>query len=402
MNSNHKINKIGITGHYFIDWMGGYDFIRSVVDSLLAVDDRKFKIYLILPIRGYKSTLIRCLRVIKDVVKRRVNRYPNHKKIYEIAKDTFDKRVEIRLIDYGEASLNRFCKINNIDILIPAGKPFGKKIKTPWIGWVGDFQHKNLTNFFSKKEIADRDIFFKKMFLKAKSVIVNSKTVGKEALEYYPNKNCKIYPMPFNASISNKNVENIFEVKKKYRIREDFFMCSNQFWMHKDHPTLFKAFAIFCSRNHNIKLICTGELREPRNSSYIPYLHKLIEELGISQRVSLLGLIPKAEQLTLMSSAIALIQPSLSEGGPGGGAGFEAVALGVRCILSDISVNKEIMQERVRFFEKGKPDSLFNEMLYASENLEEAPALEYLHRKSQERKLACGKLLFAAMDELIG
>jgi glycosyltransferase involved in cell wall biosynthesis len=47
------------------------------------------------------------------------------------------------------------------------------------------------------------------------------------------------------------------------------------------------------------------------------------------------------------------MQPTLYEGGPGGGATFEAIGMGTPAVVSDIPVNREIDQGGVHFFRAG-------------------------------------------------
>jgi glycosyltransferase involved in cell wall biosynthesis len=57
------------------------------------------------------------------------------------------------------------------------------------------------------------------------------------------------------------------------------------------------------------------------------------------------------------------VQPTLFEGGPGGGATFDAVALGIPSLLSDIPVNLEISDPLVRFFKTSNAESLAEKMM---------------------------------------
>jgi len=59
-----------------------------------------------------------------------------------------------------------------------------------------------------------------------------------------------------------------------------------------------------------------------------------------------------------MRGAVAVVQPTLFEGGPGGGAVWEAVGLGVPALVSDIDVNREINDAGVTFFRVGDSDQL--------------------------------------------
>lgn len=45
----------------------------------------------------------------------------------------------------------------------------------------------------------------------------------------------------------------------------------------------------------------------------------LAKKLGIESKIKILGHIPKLEQIELIKNCIAVIQPTLFEGGPGGG-----------------------------------------------------------------------------------
>jgi glycosyltransferase involved in cell wall biosynthesis len=93
---------------------------------------------------------------------------------------------------------------------------------------------------------------------------------------------------------------------------------------------------------------------------------ELAVSLGIKDRVLVLGLLPKPHQIALMRDSVAVLQPTLCEGGPGGGATYNAVSLGVPVILSNIPINCEISEEReTSFFQAQDPASLATAMTSA-------------------------------------
>jgi glycosyltransferase involved in cell wall biosynthesis len=92
-------------------------------------------------------------------------------------------------------------------------------------------------------------------------------------------------------------------------------------------------------------------------------LMREISELRLQDHILLLGHIPKLDQIYIMKECIAVIQPTLFEGGPGGGSVYDAVALGVPSIVSDIPVNKEIVDKNVLFFKAGSEQDLYHNML---------------------------------------
>jgi hypothetical protein len=88
-----------------------------------------------------------------------------------------------------------------------------------------------------------------------------------------------------------------------------------------------------------------------------------------------------------MNHAIALVQPTLFEGGPGGGAVYNAIAMGTRCIISDIPVNKEIEDSTVTFFKAASPEDLCGKMALVLSQSYKKPnvaQLEYLGDKRMQ------------------
>jgi glycosyltransferase involved in cell wall biosynthesis len=94
-------------------------------------------------------------------------------------------------------------------------------------------------------------------------------------------------------------------------------------------------------------------------------IKELLFELKISRSVHLLGHIAKEDQIALVRGSIAVIQPTLFEGGPGGGSIYDAVALGVPGLVSDIPVNREIDDPNITYFAPGDSDGLAQLMIQA-------------------------------------
>ena len=71
---------------------------------------------------------------------------------------------------------------------------------------------------------------------------------------------------------------------------------------------------------------------------------------GAGNLANNLGNINKKYQVQLLKNSIALIQPSLFEGGPGAGAVNEAIAIDLPVIVSDIEIHKEIKHNKIFYF----------------------------------------------------
>jgi glycosyltransferase involved in cell wall biosynthesis len=100
-----------------------------------------------------------------------------------------------------------------------------------------------------------------------------------------------------------------------------------------------------------------------------------------------------------MRRAVAVIQPTWFEGGPGGGAVYDAVSTGTPAILSDIPVNREVETDgrRIRFFRAGSAGDLAEQMRAALERRPQPLAREELCRQSEARAERLGSRLLEAI-----
>ncbi|MFV0350129.1 MAG: glycosyltransferase, partial [Halodesulfovibrio sp.] len=128
-------------------------------------------------------------------------------------------------------------------------------------------------------------------------------------------------------------------MKTRYGIKGDYLMCCNQFWVHKDHKTLFSALALLRERGIRPQLVCTGAAEDARHPDYFNSLTRFLAEHGLAGQITILGLIPRADQIQLLRGAAGVIQPSLFEG-------WSTVIedcrlLGKSVVYSDIQVHLE-------------------------------------------------------------
>ena len=117
----------------------------------------------------------------------------------------------------------------------------------------------------------------------------------------------------------------------------------------------------------------TAEMEDYRNPNYIKDLMARVQALGISDDCYFLGFIPKLDQIAIMRSAVALIQPTLFEGAPGGLSVSEVIGIGQRVIVSDIPVNREIEQYVAEYFPPTDARALFYAMCRVRKQVNSGP-----------------------------
>ena len=219
--------------------------------------------------------------------------------------------------------------------------------ETPNVSYYPDLQHKYLTNFFTNEEIDTRNKDIANLLKNSKTLILHSLNVKADIIKFFPkeSKNCHLLSLPFSPLLYNKNWLKKLKINAfdKYKLPKKYFLISNQFWIHKSHITAFKALAEISKTDQfkDIHIVCTGATNDYRFPNYFEELKEQTKKLKIDKKIIYLGLIPKREQIEVMKNSLAIIQPTLFEGSPGGGVLEDAISIGVPAIISDIKVNLE-------------------------------------------------------------
>lgn len=324
-------------------WAGGLDFLRHILNGLIAVK------------ASHNVSVIVAVEVsfLDTGLYRQFQDFISH---------TGNNGIEQITYQAWNSDLAEVLLAHQIDIILPVNADLGAHFPVPWVAYIPDFQHKYLFNNFSEQECFQRETAFAARLRDCTAMLVNSAAVKNDITTFYPWINAERVsalpytpgPMPEWLALESKPVQQKFGIDKAY-----FIMC-NQFWLHKEHKTAIEAFAKL--HDASLELVCTGTMEDYRDPGYIDSIKQLVATLKISTRVKFLGHVSKAEQIGLLKGARALIQPTLFEGGPGGGAVYDAVALDVPVIISDIAVNQEVNARHLTFFEAGSVTGLADAM----------------------------------------
>ena len=384
--------KIGVLCNKFIEWGGGIGFLQLILQGLECTS-LKNNITIVLLVPKRESTLF---RHIKNSVKIILNYFNFNKyKTKNIIKDSHiinqlvnSVNVKVKLFRYKHtlSNLEKISINEDIDVLLPSFDNLGVNFPIPWVGYIYDFQHKEMPYFFSENDIKSRNYLFSNMFLNSKVILVNSLKVKSDINKYFDYEPEKIFSLPFTPFSNKKKSVSHLSVLNNHKITGKYFIISNQFWRHKDHLTAFLAFASFCLINSDYQLVCTGHLSDYRNLSYINTLKDVLIKNSIEKRVIFTGFLNKVEMLIIMENASCLIQPTLYEGGPGGGAVYDAYAFGIPILLSDIEINDEVIDcgNIIRFESKNSKDLCSKMNLAISRNKVDYSTINAFMNKANE------------------
>lgn len=404
---------IALLGQYF-GWGGGVDFLRHVANGLLAKQvEYKLSLFLLLPVQNKIESPSDFVSVVKRSLKKSIaDRRPYFVRsvpaYHPNMLDSFSHiHGNIEIIQYAntQEGLLRTLKKIGADVALPINGSLGKDYPIPWVGYIYDFQHKYYPQYFSGSECLTRDISFATTLRDAEAVIVNAQSVKDDINIFFPYHGCSIFTLPFAPTpIENWFDDPSVDTIECYNLPSDFFLISNQFWVHKSHVTAFEALSKLENMNtgRDIHIICTGITDDYRFPDYLSELKRRISALGLDAKIHIIGHIPKEDQIQIMKRSIAVLQPTLFEGGPGGGAVYDAVSLGVPVILSDIPVNREVSADNVFFFESGSSDSMATVMAeLLCKNKLRTPK-DILLTRGDSYKLLLGSNLMEAVCHVLG
>ncbi len=241
------------------------------------------------------------------------------------------------------------------DLVLPVLCNVLRGVDIPCVSYIPDLQEEYLPDFFGREEIQYRrkkNLFCLK---KTSDLLLMSKTVKDDLSRFYNivTHRPRIWCQPC-APLSDPLYWNDEpQVLTKYSLPEKYFVISNQFWVHKNHITAFKAVKEIRDRGVlDVSLICTGDTTDYRNATHIKELEEYIRINGLSDNIRILGYIPKLDQIELLKHALAVVQPTLFEGGAGGFSGQEAIAYDRPLIISNIQINLELADiDNICFFD---------------------------------------------------
>lgn len=231
------------------------------------------------------------------------------------------------------------AQMDDIDVLYPFPGKGQAPAGVTRVHWIPDFQHCHLPHLFSEADLAWRNRHFAALAAGSDMVVLSSRAALDDFCRYFDVR-CPTHVLRFATSPEPDWFSgNPRAVQARYGISGPYLMCCNQFWVHKDHKTLFAALALLRRQGVELPLVCTGAAEDSRHPEYMASLRGMLEDNGLSGQVAILGLIPRSDQIQLLRGARAVVQPSQFEG-------WSTVIedcrlLGTSVVYSDIPVHLE-------------------------------------------------------------
>jgi hypothetical protein len=334
-------------------WNGGFNFFENLIFFL-----KKYKKNIQISIITDNKKNFLSIKSFKNLNILETNLVSNKFNI----KRFFDK---ILIFFFGRSYfLEKFLLKNKIKIL--SHSLFcGKNSKIKSFPWYPDFQHLYFPENFTFKNRLFRNLNVYMSSIHSNRIIVSSQSVKKD-IKKISNNAYKITDILYhtNRIIDFQKIHDLEYLKKKFKIKKNFFLLPNHYWTHKNHFVVLKALNII--NDPNFQILSTGMLLDHRDRNHIKRIQKYIIDNNLKNSYKILDLVTFRDLCSLMKHCIAVINPSLCEGW--GNSADQARKLGKPCILSNIPVHKELNYKYTKFFNPHDYKKLSRLMLKMSSN----------------------------------
>lgn len=321
--------RVGFVFSFDDGWLGGINYFRNLLSALYALPERKIEAVIFAGLRSPVKHFdgFPAVKIVRS-------------RIFDPGSILWRIRRLWQRIFLHDPILQRLLKKHDIAVMSHSGW-IGKGAAIPAVGWIPDFQHVRLPEFFSMDEIAARNKNFNDICQYCSTIIVSSFDAQSDLNRFDPRCASRSEVLQFVVTAANEKttLPSRGELEERYKFSGNYFLLPNQFWKHKNHRVVVEALGLLRRKGKRVLVLATGSTADYRHPDYFKSLMERAKELDVLDNFYHLGLVPASDLAGLMRDASAIINPSFFEGWST--SVEEAKSLGKRVLLSDIPVHRE-------------------------------------------------------------
>jgi glycosyltransferase involved in cell wall biosynthesis len=235
--------------------------------------------------------------------------------------------------------------------IYPVQDEMSYMLPAPALVTVHDLMHRYERHFPEVAGYRMRELHYRAVCRYAKGVLVDSDLGKRQLAESYGIADSMVYPLPYVPPSYMYETDIPPDFKEKYHLPEKFFFYPAQFWHHKNHCSLLRAAHLLSAKLPDIRFVFAGA----RKNGYGGFV-KLVKELGLSERVHILGYLPNAYMSTIYRSARAMIMSTFF--GPTNIPPLEAMVAGCPMAVSRIYAMPEQCGDAALYFDPESVDEI--------------------------------------------
>ncbi len=327
---------------------GGYTIQNDIFQSLMELADESRHTF----VAFYHPTLARRAATSRHL---EIVAYPPPTLLERALNKAYGEFAGVRLIWNQPSRLERVARARGIEFMwFVSAQP--ARLDMPYMTIVWDLQHR-LQPWFPEVSAGptwDRREAYNAWFLRRASIIIAGTQAGRAEIERFyqvPPERIKILPHP-TPQFALRAAAADGQVLIKYGIPADYLFYPAQFWSHKNHANLLLAVRRLQDEyGLTFPVVLIGSDHGNR-----AYVQKLARELGLTERVYMLGFVPQEDLIALYRHAFALTY--LTFFGPENLPPLEAFGLGCPVIASNVPGAAEQLGDAAILVDPQRPDQI--------------------------------------------
>jgi len=317
---------------------GGFTFQRTLYDALRAMEGQtthRFVYYAGDAREDARGPLIRLPRGARDHAARR---------LLQLGRDLQDQVLGVRPLD-RRGAFERSLDEREIE-LVWFATPYARDCDQPYIFTIWDLEYLNQPWFPEvgrRGEWQQRHSHYSRYVPRATRVIVPNDAgreqvmrafgIGAERVLAFP------HPTPELSSAHS-------DIVARENLPSPYLFYPAQYWAHKNHHALLRALQLL---PRDLGLVCVGSDKGGRAR-----VAAEVRELGLEDRVRLVGFVEESDLVALYRGAHALVYPSFF--GPENLPPLEAFALGCPVVAADVAGAREQLGDAALLAPPTRPD----------------------------------------------
>jgi len=323
--------RIGLNLLHMHDGIGGvWNYVENLISALGSLDRQNT--YIVFVTR-YSQNLV-----------------PDQKNFQKIVVNLDPRKEQFRVL-FENTILHYYGWKYKIDCFHWFANVLSPFLLVPGLVTIHDLLPLRNPGAYSKIKHLYLKAFLKITAKKARFILPISNTTALDIIQILKPKTDKLHVLPviLNDTFKSSEYDDMIKFKKKYNLPKKFWLYVANFYPHKNHIHLIKAYSILKKQDINSwPLVLRG------NSGTDTWKTKdlikaEIKKLNLEKDVIWMPRLSYHELPLLYSGAAALVFPSLFEGG--GIPVIEAMACGCPVAASDIKVVKEFAEDAALFFD---------------------------------------------------
>jgi glycosyltransferase involved in cell wall biosynthesis len=328
-------------------YSGGLNYIRNLLFALSAAGERLIEPYVFFG-KHVDAATVRDFESLATVVRTSIlDRMSPMWILHRILYRWFGSLLVV----------NAIARKYAIAVLSHAEHVHGDRRPFKLVSWIPDFQYLHLPELFPGLDVPTETRRMQRILSHTDVLMLSSyaafedlKSIGVAASESKV-KVLQFVSQPHAGITQPRGTEPAKSVAQRYGIDGEFYYLPNQFWMHKNHGVAFRAVQLAVDQGINLVLVCSGNLVDFRTGTThcANELRAFIADHHLEPHIRILGTIPYPDVLQLMSSSLAVLNPSRFEGWSS--TVEEARSMGKRIILSRIPVHLEQAPPKAIYFD---------------------------------------------------